>query len=203
MASRQHLDDTIELLHYGFHGAIQESVRRLGEVGLNRMDHTLLYLAEKFPGLTVGQFMRRYGASRQALTGPLGKLATRGLVDLRASQDDKRVRHVHLTPEGRRVLSWLNAGLHESLEGAFRRAGPRAQQGWCAVMRELAVPLLDYARKRGAYSPTLGRSRAVTRSLATPKTRAASSPAADSNRAGRAPGQARRTQPSTNRKSAR
>jgi DNA-binding MarR family transcriptional regulator len=156
----EHRDDAIELLHFGFHGAIRESTLRLAEADLNRMDHTLLYVAEKFPGATVGEFMQHYGASKQALSAPLRKLVTRGLVELRASAQDKRVRHVHLTPEGHRIALWLNAGLQESLDRAFRRAGPRARSGWYSVMRELASPLLELARQRGAYAPApVGRTR--------------------------------------------
>jgi DNA-binding MarR family transcriptional regulator len=147
------LDDAIQLLHFGFHGAIRESIRRLSEVDLNRMDHTLLYVAEKFPGATVTEFVHHYGASKQALSAPLHKLVARGLVELRPNPDDRRVRHVYLTPEGLRIARWLNAGLQESLESAFRRAGSRAREGWFSVMRELASPLLTRARKRGVYAP--------------------------------------------------
>lgn len=150
---RDSRDDAIQLLHFGFHGAIRESVRRLTEVDLNRMDHTLLYVAEKFPGSTVGEFVHHYGASKQALSAPLRKLVARGLIEMRPSAGDRRVKHVHLTTEGRRIALWLNAGLSESLERAFRRAGPRAREGWFAVMRELASPFLEAARERGAYAP--------------------------------------------------
>lgn len=147
------VDEAIDLLHFGFHGAIGESVRRLRELGLTRMDHTLLYLAERMPGLTVGEFMQRYGATRQALTRPLHELVERQLLEQRPDAVDGRIKRLHLTREGERVLRSLNSAQQAAFERAFERAGKAAKDGWRAVMRELAAPAVDYAHARSAYIP--------------------------------------------------
>jgi DNA-binding MarR family transcriptional regulator len=124
----------------------------LEKKGLTRLHQRLLYTLEEHEGLSVGDFMRVYGASKQALTRPLRELVAAGYVVERAAEHDRRVKRLHLTARGRALSVWLSEPLYAAFERAFVAAGGRDKRGWYAVMRQLAALSPTYGRQASQMS---------------------------------------------------
>ncbi|MCA9691099.1 MAG: MarR family transcriptional regulator [Myxococcales bacterium] len=138
-------EEAIELLHFGYHAAIAESRRLLAAEGLSRVHHRILYVLRRRPGLTVGELTELNQVSRQAAHRPLQQLIGRGLVAVEVREADRRSRTLALSDEGRRLEAALTRSILRAFEDASAQAGPKAAEGWRALMRAL----VDCERARG------------------------------------------------------
>jgi DNA-binding MarR family transcriptional regulator len=123
------LRDAIELLYFAYRGFTDPPDRILERRGLGRVHHRILYFIGQRPGVSV---------SKQALNAPLRQLLEMGLVAAAAGAEDRRVKMLRLTDEGRRLEAELTGAQMRFLQAAFDRAGPQHEQGWRTVMTELA-----------------------------------------------------------------
>jgi DNA-binding MarR family transcriptional regulator len=96
--------------------------------------HRILYFVARYPGLPVGELLRRLEVTKQALHRPLRDLIERKLVRLARDSRDGRVRRLTASREGRELEARLSGIQHARLRRIFREAGPRAEAGWRAVM---------------------------------------------------------------------
>jgi DNA-binding MarR family transcriptional regulator len=90
---------------------IRRRLREEFDVTLPRFD--LMAQLDKSPaGMTLGELSRRMMVSNGNVTGLADRLVAAGLLDRRASPNDRRSQLVSLTPEGRRIFRGL-ARAHE------------------------------------------------------------------------------------------
>ena len=127
------LDDAMELIHFAFRRVVEGPDALLGDHGLGRLHHRVLYVLGKNPGLRVLELADLLGVSKQAIHGPLGDLRDRELVDDTVDPDDARARSLRLTSAGARFERRLASLQHAAFEAAFDAAGPRAESAWREV----------------------------------------------------------------------
>lgn len=131
------LRPSIELFFFAYRSFTSRPDHILERLGLGRVHHRILYFVGRNPGLTVNDLLKTLAVSKQALHGPLRKLIQAKLIAAATAAHDRRVKELSLTAEGRRLEQRLTATQTRHLEAAFAAAGPKAVDGWHAVMREM------------------------------------------------------------------
>jgi DNA-binding MarR family transcriptional regulator len=132
------LRDAIELLYFAYRGFTDPPDRILERRGLGRTHHRILYFIGQRPEVSVRGLLDLLAVSKQALNAPLRQLLELGLVVAAAGEEDRRVKNLRLTEDGRRLEAELTGAQMRFLQAAFDRAGPQHEQGWRTVMAELA-----------------------------------------------------------------
>jgi DNA-binding MarR family transcriptional regulator len=75
---------------------------------------------------TPSELAQALGVSRPSVTTAVGKLAAAGYVKKVASDEDRRVAHLHLTAKGRRIVS-LHDAVHQAMAELFTRVLDRSE----------------------------------------------------------------------------
>lgn len=134
----QALQEAIELLYFSYRAFTDRPDRILGQRGLNRVHHRILYFVGRNPDVSVNALLGILEVSKQALNGPLRQLVEMQLIATRVAPHDGRVRQLRLTYEGERLEARLSGTQRKQLADVFGAAGPAAEAGWRAVMHRLA-----------------------------------------------------------------
>jgi len=132
------LHDAIELMYFAYRGFTDRPDRILERRGLGRTHHRILYFIARRPDISVRGLLEVLTVSKQALNAPLRQLMEMHLVAAVAGAQDRRVKHLRLTPEGERLEAELSGAQMRHLQAAFEAAGAGAEAGWRQVMGELA-----------------------------------------------------------------
>jgi DNA-binding MarR family transcriptional regulator len=128
----------IELLFFGYRAFTDRPDRILERRGLGRVHHRILYFVGRNPEVSVKGLLEILAVSKQALSAPLRQLTQMNLVAVLANGDDRRVKKLTLTPEGRRLEAELTGTQMRRLSEAFDKAGAADEAGWMRVMAGLA-----------------------------------------------------------------
>ena len=131
------LQTAIESLYFAYRGFTDRPDRMLERRGLGRVHHRILYFIGRRPDVSVKGLLDLLAVSKQALNAPLRQLLEMELVAAVAGTEDRRVKNLRLTPEGRRLEAELTGVQMKHLQAAFDQAGPVAEQGWRGVMAAL------------------------------------------------------------------
>jgi DNA-binding MarR family transcriptional regulator len=142
---RRALDAAIELTHFAYRAMTARPDALLAARGLSRMHHRILHFVVRLGKPSVGRLLRTLGVSKQALNGPLRDLYAQKLIAFERAADDARVKHLSLTPEGRRLEGRLSALQRAQFAATFDALGPPAEAAWRAVMERLAAAELNRA----------------------------------------------------------
>lgn len=132
------LNEALELFFYAYREFTASPDRVLGERGLQRVHHRILYFVGRNPGISVNGLLGVLGVSKQALHGPLRRLGEEGLVETRVAERDRRARELRLTPEGAKLEAALSGSQRAQMEAVFSAAGPDAEKAWRDVMSRVA-----------------------------------------------------------------
>ncbi|KQY96132.1 MarR family transcriptional regulator [Caulobacter sp. Root1455] len=127
----------IEQFYFAYRGFTDRADRILDKRGLGRVHHRILYFIGRRPDVSVRGLLDLLAVSKQALNAPLRQLMEMGLVGAEAGAQDRRVKNLRLTSQGRKLEAELTEAQTRHLRAAFDRAGAEAQRGWSAVMGEL------------------------------------------------------------------
>lgn len=131
------LRDAIEAFFFGYRAFTDRPDRILQQQGLGRVHHRILYFVGRRPGLSVTGLLEVLGVSKQAIHGPLRRLADLGLV-VASPGADRRVRLLRLTAAGEALEAELTGAQTAHLAAAFSAAGAQGEAGWMRVMAALA-----------------------------------------------------------------
>lgn len=131
------LRDAIESFFFAYRAFTAGPDRILGERGLGRVHHRILYFVGRSPGIAVNALLDTLGVTKQALNAPLRRLVEMKLVSVRPAAQDRRYKELRLTREGRRLEAQLTGTQMAHLGATFAAAGEGAETGWRAVMRRM------------------------------------------------------------------
>jgi DNA-binding MarR family transcriptional regulator len=129
----------LELLFFGYREFTSHPDEVLATRGLQRVHHRILYFVGRNPGITVNGLLGVLGVSKQALHGPLKRLAELGLVASDVDAADRRARCLSLTTSGAELEQELSASQCELMEAVFSAAGAEKEAAWREVMAAIAV----------------------------------------------------------------
>ncbi|WP_431935736.1 MarR family winged helix-turn-helix transcriptional regulator [Micromonospora sp. RP3T] len=135
----------IALFFLGWRGFVDTADAVLADHELGRVDHRILYVVVRQPGITISELAGALGISRQALHRPLSGLLRRGYVTRSASARSGRERALSATEAGGVVEHAATGPQLAQLEQVVAVTGPAALAGWRTVMRRLAESTLAAA----------------------------------------------------------
>lgn len=135
----------VALFFLGWRSFVDTADAVLAQHQLGRVDHRVLYVVTRQPGITVGELAGALGISRQALHRPLSGLLRRNLVSSDVSAHSGRERALSATPAGLAVERAATSPQLVQLDRIATTAGPAALAGWQKIMRGLAEGALAAA----------------------------------------------------------
>ena len=138
----------MELLYFGYGHLTRSIDRDLARQGLGRAHHRALYFVARKPNLTVSELLAILAITKQSLGRVLNELTTRGLVEIRPGERDRRQRLLRLTPEGTTLEQSLFEAARQKMASAYARAGQQAVGGYWAVLEGL-IPEDERAQVAG------------------------------------------------------
>jgi DNA-binding MarR family transcriptional regulator len=134
---RAELREAIELIFFAYRAFTAHPDRILGQRGLSRVHHRILYFVGRSPGIAIAALLDTLGVSKQALNAPLRRLLEMRLVAARPAAGDRRRKELRLTAEGERLEARLTGTQMEHLAGVFAATGNDAEAAWRAVMKRI------------------------------------------------------------------
>ena len=137
-ARQAELREAIELFYFAYRSFTDQPDRILERRGLGRTHHRILYFISRQPDLSVQGLLALLAVTKQALNAPLRQLIEMGLVTALPAPDDRRVKRLRLSPEGRRLEQALTGVQMRLLQDAFAAAGPEDAAGWLRIQAILA-----------------------------------------------------------------
>ena len=133
-----HLLLAIEQLFFAYRAFTDLPDRILERQGLGRVHHRILYFVGRNPQICVSGLLDILAVSKQAIHAPLRQLRALNLIDLQPGALDRRIKQLSLTEAGQALEQELTGAQIRYLQAVFDRAGPDAEAGWRAVMRDMA-----------------------------------------------------------------
>jgi DNA-binding MarR family transcriptional regulator len=131
------LREAIELFYFAYRAFTAGPDGILGERGLGRVHHRILYFVGRNPQIAVNELLAILAVSKQALNGPLRRLVGAELVRVRSDAHDRRFKRLSLTARGRSLERRLTGTQMRHLAGVFARAGAGSEASWKSVMRAI------------------------------------------------------------------
>ncbi len=124
----------IEQFYFGYRAFTAPPDRILGQRGLGRVHHRILYFVGRKPHISINALLAILGVTKQALNAPLRQLVEMRLIAMNPAEHDRRVRQLSLTPSGAKLEAQLTSTQMKLLQAAFSQAGEKAESGWHRVM---------------------------------------------------------------------
>lgn len=127
----------IEAMFFAYRGFTAEPDRVLADMEYGRAHHRALHFINRAPGTTVNNLLDVLGVTKQSLNRVLRTLIADGLVESRIGRQDRRERHLYLTPEGDELERKLSEAQRARMRAAYRAAGPEAVKGFRQVLEAM------------------------------------------------------------------
>ena len=137
-ANQSELDQALALFHFAFRAFTTGPDKILGEYGLQRVHHRILYFVGRNPAISVNALLRILGVSKQALNGPLRTLIEGGLIHTEQDSADRRIKRLSLSERGQSLEEELSNSQRSLLRSIFDEAGASAEQQWRNIMHRIA-----------------------------------------------------------------
>jgi len=110
------------------------------------VQNAILTAVQVLPDLDQTSLGQEVGLDRTTTADVVKRLEERGLIERRASPDDKRSRHVRLTAEGESVVNSLRASMARSQERLLAPLRPAERTMLMDLMRILVEANNQYSR---------------------------------------------------------
>jgi DNA-binding MarR family transcriptional regulator len=128
---------TQDLLFFAYRDFTNVADQVLEELGLGRAHHRALHFIGRNPGITVSGLLAILRITKQSLARVLNALVDEGYVGQAPGFEDRRLRLLTLTDNGRTLEQRLFQAQRDRIAEAYRTAGPQAVRGFQTVMRAM------------------------------------------------------------------
>jgi MarR family transcriptional regulator, lower aerobic nicotinate degradation pathway regulator len=105
--------------------------------GITPVQYAALQTVHNSPGLDQRSLARNIGFDTSTIAGVIDRLEVRGLVQRNTSADDRRVRQLTLTDEGRQMLSRVLPGMRRAQVRILAPLGAADQAAFMRMLRTL------------------------------------------------------------------
>jgi DNA-binding MarR family transcriptional regulator len=116
-----------ELLFFAYRDFTRDPDEVLKEMSFGRAHHRVLHFVNRHSGLRVADLLELLNITKQSLGRVLKQLIDQGYIQQFPGSQDRRVRLLYPTPEGRALAERLAAPQLVRLEEALHAAGPGAE----------------------------------------------------------------------------
>ncbi|PUB17007.1 MarR family winged helix-turn-helix transcriptional regulator [Yoonia sediminilitoris] len=127
----------IEAMFFAYRGFTADPDRILADKGYGRAHHRAIHFIHRNQGTTVNNLLSILGVTKQSLNRVLRTLIEDGLVTNTVGTQDKRERHLYLTPAGTALERELSDAQRDRMRSAYRAAGPNAVAGFRQVLEAM------------------------------------------------------------------
>ena len=127
----------IELLFFAYRDFTSGPDAVVAQFGYGRAHHRVIHFVGRNPGITVQQLLKILRITKQSLSRVLGALIRDGYIEQIKGRRDKRLRHLHLTEQGRELEAACSAPQRRLVADAFAEAGADSVHGYTAVLKAL------------------------------------------------------------------
>lgn len=134
MDRQQQLNLALEAMHFGFRAMTHKPDQRLGQLGLSRIHHRLLYFVARHPDCSINELLQIMRISKQYLNRPLRQMIEQGYILQQTDADDRRVRRLKLSARGEKLEFELTEAQRKRFAEIFEQAGPVKEKHWREVM---------------------------------------------------------------------
>jgi DNA-binding MarR family transcriptional regulator len=117
-----------------------------GRFGVTPVQFSLLSVVAGQPGLDQSALALEVGVDRATTANVLARLETNGLLRRSRSADDNRVKLIHLTPAGRRMLARMDAPARRAHERTMAGLPARDRARFVAYLARLVDAGNDHGR---------------------------------------------------------
>jgi DNA-binding MarR family transcriptional regulator len=124
----------IELLYFAYRDFTAEPDQILAKYDFGRAHHRVIHFVGRHPQITVGELLGILRITKQSLNRVLGQLIRQDFIIQRPGPRDRRQRLLDLTLKGRELERQLSEPQRARVADAYRRAGPRAVEGFRRVL---------------------------------------------------------------------
>jgi DNA-binding MarR family transcriptional regulator len=111
--------DVVELLFFAYRDFTAAADQILATYGLGRAHHRVLHFVHRNPGLRVADLLDLLRITKQSLARVLKQLVDEGWIAQKATVQDRRVRHLYVTAQGRTLAERLIAMQTARIAGAL------------------------------------------------------------------------------------
>lgn len=133
----EQLRQAIELLFFAYRDFTSDPDAVLAEFGYGRAHHRAIHFIRRRPGITIAGLLDILRVTKQSLNRVLRQLIEDKLVVTVVGEEDRRQRHLHLTPAGEELERALSAPQQARLKRAYAQAGPEAVAGFRRVLEQI------------------------------------------------------------------
>ena len=127
----------MDLLLFANTRHLKHADETLARLGLGRAHHRVLYFVRRKPDLTVTELLCILAITKQSFSRVLRELMTRGMIEQRAGETDRRHRLLRLTPAGFALENALFDQLRANVAKAYAESGGEAVAGFWTVLQHL------------------------------------------------------------------
>jgi DNA-binding MarR family transcriptional regulator len=137
------------VLHFMLQLSLGEDAdTRLSTRGMGRVHHRILYFAHFTPGIAVGELLEVLRVKHQNIQAALRQLVNDGYIATRPSPQDGRVKQLHCTTKGDKLLEFVSGGQRERIERGYETVTPEDIQAYFRVMAGmLSAERRDWVRR--------------------------------------------------------
>ena len=146
----EELDHGLELLYFVSRQLHSDVALVRLDAAMDEIDHQVLFLVERHPGITLAELCSVLAVSKQTLSRHVKRLAEGGLIDQESSLHDRRKRPLRLTAGAVDLLARISTMQKRRLRMAFKSAGATAVEGFQRVLLDLVgEPRRELLRRLG------------------------------------------------------
>lgn len=127
----------MDLLFFANTRHLRRADEALAVEGLGLAHHRVMYFLARCPGLHVSALLGILGITKQSFGRIAKDLTSKGLVEQRQGERDRRLRLLHLTPAGVALEKTIFDNLHANLAHAYTKSGGDAVAGFWTVLQYL------------------------------------------------------------------
>lgn len=118
----------------------EDADARLEARGMGRVHQRILYLAHFAPGITVSELLSVLNVRHQNIQSILSELTKEGYILPRQSRSDRRIRCLHTSRKGDKLLEFVCADQFKRVGRAYDRVNSRDVKGYFKVMAAMLGP---------------------------------------------------------------
>jgi DNA-binding MarR family transcriptional regulator len=127
----------MDLMYFANSRHLRGADEKLEELGLGRAHHRAIHFIGRQPDITVGELLAILGVTKQSFGRVAKQLMSRGLVEQRPGEQDRRQRLLRLTETGAAFERQLFDELHDNMARAYAASGGAAVAGYWTVLQHL------------------------------------------------------------------
>lgn len=136
---QKELLEAIELFYFSYRSFTAGPDQILQNQGLSRAHHRILYFVSRNPHISINELLKILQVSKQALNPPLRKLIELELVSSQLSKNDRRIKQLILSKQGRALESKLTNTQLQHLEAAFTGSKNSSLKNWKELMLQISL----------------------------------------------------------------